>query len=181
MNARRLYRCRHDRQLAGVASGMAEYFDLDPTLVRILWIVSVFFGGFTLLLYLVLAFVMPLEPIGAVAPAGPAAGGVPTGTPADGPSPAAGADPDAATGTWSVPPADGWHGPVRQTAHVHRERGDGRLGLAVGVLLVAFGSIALVGPLFPGWVTSLALGPAFVIALGVALVVFAVRRPTTES
>ncbi len=62
MNPRRLYRCRHDRQLAGVASGMAEYLGLDPTVVRILWILSVFFGGFTILLYIVLAFVMPLEP-----------------------------------------------------------------------------------------------------------------------
>ena len=62
MNPRRLYRCRRDRQLAGVAAGMAEYLELDPTLVRILWIVSAFFGGFTILLYIILAFVMPLEP-----------------------------------------------------------------------------------------------------------------------
>ena len=40
MNPRRLYRCRRDRQLAGVAAGMAEYFDLDPTVVRILWILG---------------------------------------------------------------------------------------------------------------------------------------------
>ena len=66
VNPRRLYRCRHDRQLAGVAAGMAEYLDLDPTLVRILWILSVFFGGFTILLYIVLAFVIPLEPASGV-------------------------------------------------------------------------------------------------------------------
>ena len=63
MNPRRLYRCRHDRQLAGVAAGMAEYLDLDPTVVRILWILSAFLGGFTILLYIILAFVMPLEPL----------------------------------------------------------------------------------------------------------------------
>ena len=162
---RRLSRCRHDRQLAGVASGMAEYFDLDPTLVRILWIVSVFFGGFTILLYIILAFVMPLEP------AGPQIGsmaGLATGD--------ASADPDASdpTSAWtySAPVVDG---------HEHRHRDDGRIGLGFGILLVVFGSIALVGSALPGWVAGIALGPAFILALGIAFVVMAVRRPATES
>jgi len=59
---RRLYRCSHDRKIAGVASGVAEYFDLDPTLVRILWFVSIFFGGLTLLLYIGMALIVPVEP-----------------------------------------------------------------------------------------------------------------------
>jgi phage shock protein C len=63
MNPRRLYRCRSDRKLAGVAAGMAEYFDLDPTLVRVLWLFSIFFGGFSILLYIILAFVVPPEPL----------------------------------------------------------------------------------------------------------------------
>ena len=42
---RRLYRCRENRILAGVASGVAEFFDLDPTLVRVLWFLSIFVGG----------------------------------------------------------------------------------------------------------------------------------------
>ena len=71
---RRLYRCSHDRRLAGVASGMAHYFDLDPTLVRVLWILSFFFGGFGLLAYIILAIVVPLEPE-SVPGAGAAAGG----------------------------------------------------------------------------------------------------------
>ena len=49
---RRLYRCREDRVLAGVAAGVAEFFDLDPTLVRVLWFLSIFAGGFSILLYL---------------------------------------------------------------------------------------------------------------------------------
>jgi len=60
---RRLYRCSHDRKIAGVASGVAEYFDLDPTLVRILWFVSIFFGGLTLLLYIGMALIVPVEPL----------------------------------------------------------------------------------------------------------------------
>lgn len=60
---RRLYRCRHDRRLAGVAAGVAEYFDLDPTLVRVLWFVSNFFGGLGLFLYIGMAIIVPLEPL----------------------------------------------------------------------------------------------------------------------
>jgi len=66
---RRLYRCRHDKILAGVASGVAEYFDLDPSLVRILFLVSTFFGGLGLLLYIAMAIIVPLEPISADAAA----------------------------------------------------------------------------------------------------------------
>jgi phage shock protein C len=62
---RRLYRCRHDRRLAGVAAGVAEFFDLDPTLVRILFFLSIFLGGIGLLLYIGMAFIVPLEPASA--------------------------------------------------------------------------------------------------------------------
>jgi phage shock protein PspC (stress-responsive transcriptional regulator) len=61
---RRLTRCRHDRRLAGVAAGMAEFFDLDPTLVRLLWFLSIFVtGGLSILLYIGLAFIVPNEPM----------------------------------------------------------------------------------------------------------------------
>ena len=66
---RRLYRCRDNRVLAGVAGGVAEFFDLDPTLVRVLWFLSTFFGGITLVLYVGLAIIVPLEPLSAEAAA----------------------------------------------------------------------------------------------------------------
>ncbi|HEX8025927.1 MAG TPA: PspC domain-containing protein [Candidatus Limnocylindrales bacterium] len=66
---RHLYRCRDDRRIAGVAAGVAEYFGLDVTLVRIVWFVSIFFGFFTLVLYVGLALIVPLEPISADAEA----------------------------------------------------------------------------------------------------------------
>jgi phage shock protein PspC (stress-responsive transcriptional regulator) len=62
---RRLYRCRHDRRLAGVAAGVAEFFGLDPTLVRVLWFLSIFFYGLGLLLYIGMAIIVPLEPVSA--------------------------------------------------------------------------------------------------------------------
>ncbi|HYM84315.1 MAG TPA: PspC domain-containing protein [Candidatus Dormibacteraeota bacterium] len=61
----RVYRCRHDRRLAGVAAGLAEYLDVDVTLVRLAFVVSLFFGGLGFLAYVLLAIVVPLEPEGA--------------------------------------------------------------------------------------------------------------------
>ena len=60
---RRLYRSRENRRLGGVAAGVAEFFDLDPTLVRVLWFLSIFAGGFSILLYLGLWVIVPLEPL----------------------------------------------------------------------------------------------------------------------
>jgi len=171
VNPRRLYRCRHDRQLAGVAAGMAEYLDLDPTVVRILWILSAFVGGFTIILYVILAFVMPLEPLPMTA--GMATGMAPGGGAGTEPAsldPTALAATASDTTTWTAP-----------AAHEPRARGEGRIGFGLGVLLVVFGAIALIWPAFPGWVTGIALGPAFLVAVGVALVIVATRRGATES
>ncbi len=56
----RLYRSRDDRMLAGVAGGLAELWGADPSLVRIIWALLVFFtGGIALLVYIVMAIVVP--------------------------------------------------------------------------------------------------------------------------
>ena len=58
----RLYRSRHDRSIAGVCSGLAKYFGLDTTLVRIAAILCIFAAGATLWIYLILWLVLPYEP-----------------------------------------------------------------------------------------------------------------------
>jgi phage shock protein PspC (stress-responsive transcriptional regulator) len=50
-----------------VCSGLAEYFDLDPTIVRVIWVLAVFFAGTGLLIYIVLWIVLPLAPLDAPA------------------------------------------------------------------------------------------------------------------
>jgi phage shock protein C len=58
----RLYRSRDDRMLAGVAGGLAEYWDADPSLVRIIWaLLALVTGGVALVIYIVMAFVVPDE------------------------------------------------------------------------------------------------------------------------
>ena len=60
--AAQLTRSKTDRVIAGVAGGIAERFGLDSTLVRIAWVVSIFFGGFGILLYVVLWIALPAGP-----------------------------------------------------------------------------------------------------------------------
>jgi phage shock protein C len=59
---KRLMRSSRDKKLGGVCAGLADYFDLDPTLVRILWLLAVLFAGTGLFAYLILWIVLPLAP-----------------------------------------------------------------------------------------------------------------------
>lgn len=59
---KRLYKSR-DKMIFGVCGGVAEYFKMDPTVVRILFAVAFFLFGTGLLLYIVMAIVMPNPPI----------------------------------------------------------------------------------------------------------------------
>lgn len=64
-----LYRARHGKILAGVCAGMAEYMNLSPAMVRLIFAaMSLFFGG-GILVYIVSIFMIPKEPIDAAAPA----------------------------------------------------------------------------------------------------------------
>lgn len=59
---KRLYRIMNERMIAGVCSGLGHYFNVDPVLVRILFVISIFISfGATLFVYLVLALVTPKE------------------------------------------------------------------------------------------------------------------------
>ena len=68
---RKLIRPRAGRKIAGVCAGVAEYFDLDITLVRVVWLVLTIFGGGGLIAYAIGWVVMPDEPEYAVAVAPP--------------------------------------------------------------------------------------------------------------
>ncbi len=82
MNQKRLYRSADDRILAGVAGGVAAYFDVDPVIVRIIWFLSVFFTGtLTFWAYLVMIIVVPVEPDEWPAASPWAPGGAPVGGP----------------------------------------------------------------------------------------------------
>lgn len=70
-NVRRLYRSVADRKLAGVCGGVAEHFGLDPGLVRVLWVISCFFGLAGAIAYIVVWAIVPDNPLGMAAPVRP--------------------------------------------------------------------------------------------------------------
>jgi phage shock protein C len=59
---RKLYRSRSDRKIAGVAGGLAEYLNVDATLIRVLFIALAVFGGAGLVLYLAMWILVPEAP-----------------------------------------------------------------------------------------------------------------------
>ena len=158
---RRLYRCRENRVLAGVAGGVAEFFDLDPTLVRVLWFISILFGGIGLVVYIGMAIIVPLEPLEPIEPLA-----------ADGTT---SVEPDGTAGGELVSPAGHRH--PSPEGHRHPSRGDGRGTMFVGLVLILFGALALVDAVLPSWADAgRYLVPAFIVGVGALLVANAIRR-----
>jgi phage shock protein C len=67
---KRLVRPRQGRKIAGVCLGFAEYFDVDVTVVRLVWLITSFMTGIGLISYPIAWIVMPEEPLLLSAPAG---------------------------------------------------------------------------------------------------------------
>lgn len=57
----KLVRDNNDKWLGGVCSGLANYFNIDPNIVRVIFAVATFFGGASVLVYLVLWVIMPTQ------------------------------------------------------------------------------------------------------------------------
>ena len=64
MDQKKLYRSKADKMIAGVCGGVAEYFALDSTVVRLVWALIVAFTGFVpgVVVYIIAAVVMPFPP-----------------------------------------------------------------------------------------------------------------------
>jgi phage shock protein C len=163
---RRLYRSVSDRKIGGVAAGTATYFDIDPSISRVLWLLlAIFTGGAFLLVYLVMWAVVPEEPWAPAAPspamAAPAAGGEPA---AEGeaapPTDVTAVAPATASSTWSKSvEVSGGPGP-----HV-----------IFGVILILIGGWFLAQQFLP-WLNFGLLWPIGLVVIGVIILVAALRR-----
>ena len=193
----RLYRSRSDRMIAGVAGGLAEHYELDPSLVRIGWALLILVtGGLFLLLYIVMVIVVPEEP--GVATPGDTPGWSTEPTPAASAAAASsGVDPspsastgspgaDAAVAAAAADPTTGWAAPAgaapaaapsgREARRAARAaRRETSAPLIFGAILVLIGALAFAGQVFPALDWDL-LWPLVLIVIGVALVVAALRR-----
>jgi phage shock protein C len=164
--ADRLYRSRDDRMIAGVAGGLAEMWDADPALIRIIWALLVIFtGGVALLVYIVMAIVVPE---------------------ADDAFPASSQSPSTTPGDAATPSGSGWVSPgpssrdaraearaARRAARAERFGTSG--GAILGGFLVLLGLFFLAREYLPNidfdW-----FWPLLLVALGVVLLVSALGR-----
>ncbi len=167
---RRLYRSSSERVLGGVAGGVAEYFDLDPALVRVAWAVLILAsGGIFLLLYIVMWFVVPEAPPGYLSGqtwAAPEPGAEGT----EGAEAAEGTDAASSAGRPAGPPpsvASEW---AARRAERRRHRRSGSGGIVFGSLLILIGAWFLAREYIP-WLRVNELWPIALVLLGVVLLV----------
>jgi phage shock protein C len=164
----RLYRSRDDRMIAGVAGGVAEHLDADPSVIRIVWAVLIFLtGGLALLVYIVMAVVVPERPADVEVLRAPTEPGRSEPVPA---------------GSWRAP--DGSTVPIAASPASRRRRRDpgdrARAGLIGGLVLVGLGAIFLVREFIPAFDFDL-WWPMMLIGLGIVLIVVAVMPSRRSS
>ena len=151
---RRLYRSETEKVLGGVAGGVSEYLDVDPSIVRVVWaILALITGGVFFVLYIVMWIVVPLAPEPAMPPGADAAGA------AEGDPQA----PSAASPSWMSPPA----------RRARRHSGGG--SWVIGLFLIGLGLYFLAREYFPA-VNVDRLWPLGLVLLGVVLLLGALRR-----
>ncbi len=160
----RLYRSRDERVLFGVAGGVAEWLDVDPALVRIVFALLVLTAGVGFLLYIIMAIVIPEEPayVGA-APMAPDAGAAPSG---EAPPPA------------GVPAGQTWadsRAARRAARRAQRAESDGRGVVIFGAILIVVGAWFLIRR-YVAWLDGDLLGPIVLIVIGALLLAGAMTR-----
>ncbi len=182
----RLYRSRHDRVLAGVAGGLAERLDADPSLIRIVWVLLMPFTGFLALgVYVVMALVVPEEPDwtswqqpSAPYPPPPPLSAQPPVAPM--PPPDVTTPPLAPPAFVPIPPAQPVSRPMPRRMHGQRDQTPGVGGLVVGSFLVLIGIWLLLEQFYPSLNFDM-VWPLFIVGAGVAFLVAAVGRGSAGS
>ncbi len=73
MNPHRLYRSQNEKMIAGVCGGLGEYLGIDPTIVRLIFVLLTLVGGHGILLYIILLLITPMQPVQPIQPPAEAA------------------------------------------------------------------------------------------------------------
>ncbi len=146
MQERRLYRNTRHHVLGGVCSGLGKYLNVDPIILRILFIMLALLGGGGVIIYIILWIVIPEEPFATFAE-----------QPAGDPNPQAENTPYEAQSH------------AQPQSSVPATEGSGRGGLIAGIILISLGVLFLVDQYIPR-INIEDLWPVFIIIAGVALV-----------
>jgi phage shock protein C len=181
----RLYRSTTDRSLAGVAGGLAAYLGVDPSIVRVAWVLlAIVTGGLAAVVYIVMAIVVPEAPPGW---AGRGPGPAPWSSAAGPWAPPAGGDAgvgasagdggmpgEPAASGWQRPDAPAWGAVPPPGSQAGPAPGAGSAGIVFGAILIVVGAWFLVRQYVRiDWDI---VWPVIVIGLGALLIAGAMRR-----
>lgn len=158
MENHKLYRSEKQRVIGGVAGGLAEYFDIDPVIVRIVFVLVALAGGGGLLVYIILWIVLPgntaqkytfqdTQP--GYKPAGPSAGEAPSGT-----------------GNTDWKDSSSTSSPDPLNSEVKQKRTGGLIG---GLILITLGCLFLVDRFVPS-IDFGDLWPILLVVIGAVLI-----------
>ena len=141
---RRIYRSRKESMIAGVCGGLGEYFDIDPVIMRLIFVLLIFAGGAGLIGYIIAWIIIPLAPSSEASQTGTAGGGAaaPAAEPALGLRPGQEAQPE--------------------------DKQESRAMMA-GLILVTLGVLFLFGNLFH-WFRFWELWPVILIVIGAIII-----------
>lgn len=164
MTERKLYRSVHGKVIGGVAGGLAEFFGMDPTIMRLVFVLLFVFGGSGLLIYIILWIVIPEKPMllnysSGNQPPNPAQGFTPSGD-------------DTGRGETY----EGFYQGKQQSyaGEVRQETGGKKLskmdgGLIGGLILILIGTLFLIERFIPR-ISFGDLWPILLIAIGLTLI-----------
>jgi phage shock protein C len=146
----KLYRSKKDCVIGGVCGGIAEYFDIDPTLVRLLAILIFFFGGSGIIAYIIGWIIIPQNPNGNTEDNSENKGEIEGKTK---------------------------KGTDKSSKKVEENLSEERLkGIILGVIFIIAGLVFMMGTLFP-WITWIAWGtfwPVIIIVVGLIIMIRAI-------
>lgn len=156
MENKRLYRSNRSSYLGGVCGGLADYFNIDPVLVRIIFVLVFIYGGAGLLVYLILWIVIPKEPLDFFKY---------TSTPGSG-SPGGADQPE--------PPKEDQSAPYTGIVDTERENRKKNGALIGGIILVAVGTLFLFDNLID-FFSFHDFWPAVLVIAGVAIILSSIN------
>lgn len=160
---KKLFRSRDQRIIAGVCGGLGEYFDIDPVIIRVIFLVTVLLGGAGVLLYLILWLVIPEE--GGVSMAGNIAKGAKKQH--------SGEDSKSEFDEVRADLRESYN-EARKTVEANVHNGSRRA--LFGMILIVLGVYLLLGNLLPSLNLERFIFPAIVIGIGLGILLNSSRR-----
>lgn len=170
MEPKRLYRSTDDRKVAGVAAGIAAYFELDPLLIRLLFVILTVAGGGGILIYIILWIVTPEQPYYYQKSNNPF-----NSEAAPQPNPA-----DEFSGNHEQPGTSQSYSSNEPAAKNSPEKNRKKGSLVGGLVLITIGSLFLADELLPNF-SFWDFWPVILIVLGAGLLLKGFYRPTENT